>query len=316
MNYISLAIVAFIGFIMSSCSDTVKQDSPFVLTVSDQGVNVSENGKPVLFYQKQPKSLTGKYICNNYIHPLYNLKGDILTEEFPEDHPYHRGIFWAWHQLYADNKRVGDGWVNDSISQEVVNLRTLKGKDKAQLFADVLWSSSAYSDGKPFIEEKSVITINKLDDGLRKIDFEISLTALVKGVQLGGSSDAKGYGGFCARLNLSDSLVFTSDQGRVIPLELQIKAGQWMDFSGRFGSDSTISGMAILCHPTVPGPPGQWILRQKTSMQNAVFPGRERIDLAVDKPVTLRYRLVIHDGSAQSLVIGDLLKEYDGMYGK
>jgi hypothetical protein len=45
-------------------------------------------------------------------------------------------------------------------------------------------------------------------------------------------------------------------------------------------------------------------------MQNAVFPGRERIDVPVTGSIVLRYRLLIHNGNAGSLDIPKLMEEY------
>jgi hypothetical protein len=307
-------LVAPFVLVMSCCSSLEKQKSPFSIIESDQGIQLTESGKPVFVYQKTPRSLTGKYICNNYIHPLFNLNGDILTEEFPADHPYHRGIFWAWHQLYKDDKRLGDGWTNDSISQDVANISSEKGNDRVQFKLNVLWRSTVTGEGKPFIDERTTITVHKLEADIRKIDFEITLNALVNGLQIGGSADQKGYGGFCVRMKLPDSLIFTSDKGPVTPQDLQVKAGPWMDFSGKFGAGTEVSGIIILCHPSMPDYPEQWILRQKRSMQNIVFPGQKRINLPMDKSMVLRYRIIIHNGNAKSLNIPELQKEYAKMY--
>ena len=72
---------------------------------SDEGIEILENGKKVLFYQHRPKSLNGKYERAGYVHPLYSLDENILTEAFPEDHPYHHGIFWAWHQILLNDQK-------------------------------------------------------------------------------------------------------------------------------------------------------------------------------------------------------------------
>jgi hypothetical protein len=314
MKYFLLILFAQILFIMVCCSSAEKQKSPFNIIETDQKIELLENGKPVFVYQKKPKTLTGQYICNNYIHPLYNLNGDILTEEFPADHLYHRGVFWAWHQLYADGKRLGDGWTTDSISHEVVNVRSEKTGDRVQFMLDVLWHSLVFADGKPFIDERTIITVHKLGAGVRKIDFEIKLKARVPGLQLGGSADQKGYGGFSVRMRLPDGLIFTSDKGPVTPQDLQVKAGPWMDFSGKFGVGPEISGITILCHPGMPDYPEPWILRQKGSMQNVVFPGQQRINLLMDKPVVLRYRIIIHNGNSETLNIPGLQREYAKMY--
>jgi hypothetical protein len=160
------------------------------------------------------------------------------------------------------------------------------------------------------IEEKTTITVHKLSDNIRRIDFEIILKSLVDQLQIGGSADQKGYGGFCVRLRLPDSLKFTAENGQVIPQDLQIKAGPWMDFSGRFGAGQEISGITILCHPSMQGYPEPWILRKKGSMQNIVFPGRDRTDLPKNKPMVLRYRLILHKGDASSLNIDGIINEY------
>jgi hypothetical protein len=299
------AVMTIIPFI--SCN---KEKSPFTAADTEEKIVILEDGNPVFVYQKKPKSLTGRYVCNNYIHPLFDLSGNVLTEEFPADHPFHRGVFWAWHQLYAGGTRLGDGWTNDSIAQEVVSTTIERRKYLARLKTEVLWHSLVSADGKPFIEEKATITVHKLSDDIRRIDFDIVLKALVDKLQIGGSSDQKGYGGFCVRMRLPDSLKFTSDNGPVSPQELQVKAGPWMDFSGRFGEGRDISGITIICHPDMPGYPEPWILRQKGSMQNVVFPGRERIDIPVNKSVVLHYRLIIHKGDSSSLDVARILKEY------
>jgi hypothetical protein len=299
---------------MTCSSSPEKQKSPFLFKETDQGIELLENGNPVFFYQRKPKSLTGQYVCNNYLHPLYSINGDILTEEFPPDHLYQRGVFWTWHQLYVENKSIGDGWINDGISQDVLNVKTEKSKDRAEVNLEVMWKSSAFQNGKPFMVEHTTIIVHQRESDFRKIDFEITLDPLVPGFQIGGSADEKGYGGFCARIKLPDDLIFTSENGPATPQDLQIKAGPWMDFSGGFGNDSEVSGLTILCHPGTPNYPEPWILRAKGSMQNIVFPGQNRISIPMEKPVVLRYRIIIHNGNAGSLNIPQLQLEYEKMF--
>jgi hypothetical protein len=302
-----LFALLFISFGFSQGS----KKSGFTVKENDQGILLMENGKPVFFYQQKTKLLADKYNCNNYLHPLYTLSGDTLTEESPKDHPYHRGIFWGWHQHFIDNKSIGEGWVMEGIYQEVTGVRKEFKKDYAQFYLSVLWKSSLYQNGKPYIEEKSSIIVYPSESNLRKIDFVITLRALVPGVQIGGADDEKGYGGFCPRVKLPDGLIFTSTGGPVKPQNTQIKAGPWMDMSGAYGRKGEISGLSILCHPSTPNYPAPWILRQKASMQNIVFPGRERISVSMENPIILRYRLIIHDGNAESVNLPELQSEFE-----
>src|ERR1051325_9833474 len=71
----------------------------FTTMRSAEGVEILENNKKVLFYQARPKSVNGKYERAGYVHPLYDLDENVLTDDSPRYHPYHRGIFWAWHQI-------------------------------------------------------------------------------------------------------------------------------------------------------------------------------------------------------------------------
>ncbi|MDH4091874.1 MAG: PmoA family protein [Cyclobacteriaceae bacterium] len=305
-GFIVLEVIISFG-----CSNQNATDSPFTVRENKQGIELLENDHPVFFYQREPKASTEKYFFNNYLHPLYDLKGDTLTEEFPEDHLHHRGIFWAWHQVYIDDKEIGDNWMMENISLDVVSANTKMDDKEAQLNVVVLWKSSGIQNGQHFLEERTSIVVHQQQSHSRKIDFEISLKALVPGVQLGGSADVKGYGGFCARIKLPKSLVFTSAQGSVTPMEGQVIAGAWLDFSSLDSTRKTESGMAILCHPGTPNYPAPWILRQTGSMQNIVFPGTSRIEISMEKPTVLRYRLVIHDGNANQADIAALQAEYE-----
>ncbi len=294
-----------------SCSPSPKKGSPFSFEEREQGVELSEGGKAVFFYQKEPKLLSGQYLCNDYLHPLLTPDGDTLTEESPADHPHHRGIFWSWHQHHINGQRIGDGWITENISREVVELKTNTDQNTATLDVMVLWKSPNHENGSAYIEENTSIITHRLGNGIRMMDFEISLQALIPGVSLGGSDDEKGYGGFCMRIKMPDDLIFTSTDGPVTPETLQITAGPWMDFSGTYGSGGKQYGLAILCHPGTPNYPAPWILRQKASMQNIVFPGRDPVNIPEDRPVKLKYRLILHAGNADEVDLALLQSEYE-----
>jgi len=280
----------------------------FTYKTSKDGVQLYENGKPVFFYQKTLKSYDGKHFFSNYIHPLYNLTGDTLTELFPADHKHHRGIFWAWHQHYIDGKSIGNGWFMNNITYDVKNVTTLVSNEKAVLKIKALWRSTEWHNNEPYIEENTTITVYKSENDVRRIDFRIELKALTEGVAIGGSADKKGYGGFCCRIKMPDDLTFTSENGKVTPQLLQINAGPWMDFSGTFGNNNEISGLTVLCSKNNPNYPQPWILRQKNSMQNVVFPGSDRIPVPTGTSIVLNYRLLIHNGNSSDIDISKYAK--------
>ncbi|MEL0455737.1 DUF6807 family protein [Flavobacteriaceae bacterium SZ-1-7] len=276
-----------------------------------------EGNDSILKYQITEKSLNGKYKRANYIHPIYSLNSEVLTEDFPEDHPHHRGIFWAWHQLYIGDKRIGDGWEINHFSWDVVSVKELPQSSSTKAIqAEVLWKSDLWLDfegnEKPFVKEVTILKVYPKTENYRPIDIEITLLALESNMRMGGSEDAKGYGGFSPRIKLPNDVAFTSSTGHVTPENLPIKAGPWMDISGSFTEIEEPSGITILCHPNNPKPINQWILRKQRSMQNAVypFPGAEPVILSQTHPTILKYRLIIHSGDAKSLDINSIYSDY------
>ena len=127
------------------------------------GIRIREGEKDVLFYRTGPNSADGSYERSNYIHPLYGLDGEVLTEDFPEDHLHHRGVFWAWHQVLIGNKNMGDSWECRDFIWDVQEVELQPSDSSLSLISRILWKSSVYTDdsGKPapFVEEQLRISI-------------------------------------------------------------------------------------------------------------------------------------------------------------
>ena len=264
--------------------------------ITPEGVLITEGDQKVLFYQKETKTLDGQYPRANYIHPLYDLEGNVITEDFPKDHKHHRGIFWAWHQVLVKGKPMGDSWECKDFTWKVEKPTIVKTQEEIQLQIKTLWSSPDYviaRDQIPFIKENTKITVHQATEAYRIIDFEISLQALVDGVELGGSDDIKGYGGFSARFKLPSTMEFTSDNKTITPQNPAVKAGRGMQFDGRIDPDQKL-GVLLVSSSSNPLPNNLWILRSQNSMQNAVYPGSKPVSISKETPTILKYRLVIY----------------------
>ncbi len=277
--------------------------------ITPGGITVTESGKSLLHYQLRTKSLDGAWPRANYIHPLHDLDGDVITEDFPDDHGHHRGIFWAWHQVWVDDQKVGDAWVCKDFLWDVQSQGVEYGTDgRLRLIANVQWKSSQLSDQAgemvPIVAEQTMITVHPAHNDHRLLDFKISLTALLQNVRIGGSEDVKGYGGFSPRIKLSQDQKFVGHEGDVEPQKTAVEAGPWIDISdGK-------QGVAILSHPSNPGYPEPWILRAGRSMQNAQYPGADAVEISPKTPTILRYRLVIHRGSVEQAKIPELFADF------
>ena len=310
----SLSVLALASAITALTA--THDDSPIQITRSEEGFLVTEKGQTVLFYQLAPKSWKGKYERANYIHPLHDLDGVVLTEDFPADHLHQRGVFWAWHQVYVKGKRVSDQWTTENSIWEVTAAEAVRaGAESAAMKVQLHWKSPNWLDAdgerKPFVKETSIVRVHRAEGDVRKIDFDIRLSALEDGVSIGGSEDDKGYGGFSARVRMPSDIRFTNTAGAVTPEKTAVEAGSWVDFSASYGSPRGKSGVAILTHPSTADFPQPWILRSKGSMQNPVYPGNQAAPLPRGEPLILRYRLVIHRGDASRINLDELQAAYE-----
>ncbi len=258
------------------------------------------NDAPVAGYRILPISKEGKYSRNNYVD-LYDLQGREVTEDFPADHPHHRGVFWAWHQVIVGDKHLGDSWECRDFTWNSLQVETSNRREGLLLRTRTHWSSPDYVNDQgqeiPVVREETNVFLHRTRSDYRVIDFQITIHPLVDGLKLGGAANDKGYGGFSPRIALPADIKFWSVDGQVTPARTAVDAGPWINMEGSFHShDSTPSSIAIIGHTTNPAYPDKWILRAKGSMQNAAYPGQHPVAVPESKPLELRYRMVIQNG--------------------
>jgi hypothetical protein len=290
-KFLVMAVLAastlFVG-----CGPTKHQAlNPVEIFETSEGFSITEADAKIMSYQRKHKSINGKFLRANYIHPLYGLDG-------------------------LGDKKLGDSWATQDFFWDVYDAKILNVDSQSRaLQVYVNWKSPLWTDAdgkkKPFLKETTTIRVHRTRNDIRKIDFEIKLLALADGMRLGGSEDVKGYGGFSTRIPLPNGLSFTGTGGPVEPKNLSVEAGPWLDFTGDFGKDGNRSGLTILCHNSSPGYPQRWILRRKGSAQNPVYPGRHPVGLSRDKPLVLRYRLIIHRSKLSREDLDKLQAEYN-----
>ncbi|HSO86391.1 MAG TPA: PmoA family protein [Draconibacterium sp.] len=304
MNRI-FGVFLLIGFGLFSSAQVKMQKQP-------GGFLFTENNENVLFYQRDSKNQEGKYERCNYIHPLWGIDGTVLTEDFPTDHLHHRGIFWAWHQVWIDGKQIGDPWEIKDFEQQVTDIEySMKEGGVSELKTEVQWKSPLWKtmgEKKPYLKEKTKILIHPKKGNYRKIDFEIQLLALAENLKIGGSADEKGYSGFSVRMILPDDIKFTGPEGEISPKNTAVKSPGYVNVSGSVGKNKSSGGVVIIDHPENPGYPQPWILRKKNSMQNAAYPGNTTIPVSTTEPLVLKYSLLVYSGKMSDKNIQKIIK--------
>ena len=284
----------------------------FDLVDQDGAVTVTENGKPVLVYHYQPVAApTGvleRYTRACYIHPLYGLDGDVLTQDFPLDHFHHRGVFWAWPECTVGGRRM-DVWALDGVRQRHEKWTVKEAKaDRVDIGAINCWSFDDAPD-KRMVEEEVRFTVFPATDTGRIIDFALKFTNVSGETVTFLGAKNKGYGGFCCRANAQRGpLVFTSSQG-VSPEDVLKLDSPWADVV-LTGEKGPKAGLAIFQNRANPGYPFPgWIFRHYGFL-GASWPHETTHVMKPGDVFELKYRTVIHRGSAEDAGIAKQFAEY------
>ena len=256
------------------------------------GVTITDGGKSVLFYRTTAAD-THEPGRLNYVHPIYAPDGTVLTEDRPTDHLHQRGAFWSWHQVIVDGKNVADGWFMKGLTFHVREKRFKSDSSNGgTLVVNADWIVNSAPEVAYVARETTKVRVYALKNGARRIDFDTVITARADSLALGGSDDAKGYGGFSIRLIKPDRLNFGSGGKAVTPAVGPVEAGKAMGFAWTPGDGVPAWTVGLACKANG-APITRWILRKELSMQNCVFPGRAPFVLKKGETLRLQSTLII-----------------------
>ncbi len=245
----------------------------------------------------------------DYIHPLYGLNGEVLTDDYPADHPHHRGINWAWATVFWQGQQRDMFALRGIWSRPVSVAKTKNGPVVAIIEAENQWK---WDNKESIVSEHIVIRAFRQSQQYRYIDIEITLKALVDNVEFCGRMGkggrvSKGYSGFNLRMASAEGqqIVLPGD----VP-ETDVRRG-WADYSANFTDDGIRTGVAVLQHKNNPLYPSKWYGNKKINYFQPLYPGPKPVSLPKDKIITLKYRLCIHRDSVSEDVMSDLWTAYN-----
>lgn len=295
---------------------TAEEASPFSFEEKDGKLKLSENGEAVFDYNfgmQLADNVPKRYKRSSYVHPIYDLAGTVLTDDFPEDHFHHRGLSWMWPKVYVNDVHY-DLWHIYGMRNELEGIHqvfdkwTIKetGPVCALIGAQNHWK---LDDGKIVMDEDVLLRVFRKTDYGRAIDVKLTWTAR-ENIRLSGA-DKKGYGGFTLRLAKRENAQITSQSGHEAS-DSDLRRYAWTDYSAQFEGSEKISGAAIFQHPYNPEFPTGWCLRYY-GILGIAWPGVDEYSLAPQETLTLIFRVWIHTGDA---VKGQVEKAYSVYQGQ
>lgn len=258
--------------------------------VTDKSLGLWEGTRPVFVYKHGVMSKAGVPDDRNrstYLHPVYGLDGEVLTDDFPKDHYHHRGLFWAWPHVRIDGRDYSL-WDIRGIHQRFERwIARQAGSNAACLAVENGW----YAGERKVVQERVWFTIYPTSGDGRLMDIDLIWIPTQSPVTLEGAED-KSYGGLTLRFAPRTNTVITTPLGNR-PDDLAVTRLEWADLSAQFASASQPSGAAIFISPDHPDFPPQWLTRHY-GVLCVGWPGVNPGTLQPGVPVRASYRLWIH----------------------
>ena len=260
---------------------------------STNSLCLSEGNRPVLVYNHGMLSKAGAPVDltrSTYVHPLFGLDGEVLTDDFPPDHYHHRGLFWAWpHVLVGTNHY--DLWAIKGIEQRFERWLTREvGPGGAVLGVQNGW----YAGDRKVMKECVWLRVFPASGDTRAVDVELVLTPQDQPVGLAGA-EGKSYGGLTLRFAPRTNTVITTPLGNSAA-DLPMTRLPWADLTATYAGAPAASGASIFIAPDHPDYPPMWLTRHY-GVLCVGWPGTDAKAFPAGEPIRCRYRVLIHRGA-------------------
>ena len=269
-------------------------------------VSITDAGKSILTYHYQTVPIPDGYFDDlpekrltylrkyaiprsNYLHPIYSPDGTELTADWNNDHPHHRGIYWAWPEVQFKGE-TGDLHALQRVwARPTGKMETRSGDDWAEMEAENRWM---WEDKTPIVRETATIRAWKTGVHGRYIDLTFQFEALEEGITL-ARRGTKNYGGLNIRLAKIKhmKLAHHADPAGVTP------RSAWQMASGTWSGAKAPLSMIVFENTNNPGYPADYVKYPDLPWFQPSFPhAGTRYQLKKSAPLVLRYRIWLRPG--------------------
>jgi hypothetical protein len=302
--------LVFLILVCATAANTADKTDSFAdfrfSAVNENSLGLWEGAKPLLVYNHGTitnPSARGSTPRSCYVHPLYGLDGEVLTDDFPKDHDYHRGLYWAWPHIKIREQEY-DLWSIRGIEQKFQRWITREiSSDEAILTVENGW----FVADKRVMQETVSFRVHRAGAQSRAIDLELTWKPIDDPITLSGAP-GKSYGGLNLRFASRSKPVIIVPAGRA-PEDLVVTKFAWADLSEEFKQPGQMSGAAIFVDPDDPDFPPTWMTRHY-GLLSVGWPGVNAQTFPPGKSFTCRYRVWIHRKLLEAEEIQKAYEEY------
>ena len=304
----------------------------YTLTPSENGMELrTPEGHPVFEYMtRKPAGSALTSPSTACFHPVYTPSGQRITNIAPNDHPHHRGIWVGWQDAEfhepEDVDKMGPNHPARALTITRADFwgwgvyaprdgRVIVTNDVKLLSADTkhaeLEIHNDWNVGhRKMLDESDTIVVSERD-GVFVMDFTYRLTPVADYVM-----KQSGFGGFALQARKDgDEFYYSTPAGKMTGPDPHYSYpdsdrpdAPWWDFSIAPRETGKLIGAAIVNSPH--NPPTWWHNSTALWMLNPSITSMNTYTQPAHVTLTLRYRVITHDGPPPVDVLNTLAAEY------
>ena len=288
------------------------QQPAYTLSPAEHGMELkTPDGRSVFQYMtRKPEitNLTANSVC--CLYPVLTPSGVRAVDFAPGDHRHHRGIFLAWHTMKC-GEQAADFWGWGEMAP--TEGRVIRNRDVRLVAADGRQAElEIHNDwciaDKTVLQETLSIVASELDGG-----YLLALTFRFD-PQVDITLNQTAFGGLCVKGRKEGKAVYSNPAGKLeLPNPHHLKpetdwpAEAWYDYTVQLEEGKTV-GVTVIDHPS--NPPTLWHNLEPIAMVNPCIAAPGPVTIKQGKPLTLRYLLVVHDGTPDTAAINTTAKAF------
>jgi hypothetical protein len=305
--------------------------SAYTLSPVEYGMQLkTPDGRVVWEYMtKKPENIGLTSPSTACFHPVNTPSGERITNIAPNDHPHHRGIFFGWmnsefhepivygpnspptHPLKAFNVRRADFWAWGTYAPRegrLIQTRELKLVSADAQRATIQIENDWLVDNRRMAGESDTVTTFERD-GVYVMDMEYTVKPVVD-----YELERAAFGGFDLQARKDGDSYYSTAAGKVTrpdPYysypESDWPSEPWYDYTIQLANGKVL-GAAVIDHPS--NPATRWHNSRGLWMLSPTITTFGPVTIHPDAPLTLRYRVVVHDGPPPTELIEKLSQEW------
>ena len=261
-------------------------------------------------------------------HPVLTPSGERVTALAPDDHPHHRGIYLAWHdsefRTPIDPGKMGPyapafgwgiakadfwGWGEYAPRENRVIQNTGIKLASATAQQARIELQNDWMVGKRKLLQENTVTVVSERDGAYVLDMTFTLAPVVDYVL-----NKQSFSGFNLQARKDGESYYTNSAGTVtlpnphysVP-ELNWPPAPWYGYVIKLATGKVVGGV-VIDHPS--NPPSTWHIARNLWMLNPVIAALGPVTIRPSAPLTLRYRVLVHDGPTPTAAVDKLAQEF------